>query len=299
MKNIKNKIFWLLLFVITISNISFAQTCPFWVTNDPYPGQCGRYIDQDQNWFCDFGQTITKNEINTKNNQEITNTEEKKPIIIFFLLLRIISLILTYTISQTLWKKPFFHKLFCCIDANITLLLAPLFALFWFLRVQSPVQYWTARWYLALRGLRLLLISRPLLNILQKTNFKNTILTHFLVWFVCHRKQFGILMFWLAAVHSFLYLNIWYTYNTLRSNLLKYAWIAWSLGLITSFLWYITSNKRSLCNLKSYRKPIQKLAYIWLIASVIHVYFINPQNGIIFWILTLIWIILRFLGRRK
>lgn len=304
LKQIKNIIFWLFLFFITISNISFAQDCPFGITNDPYPWKCGRYIDKDQDWFCDHGQITIKNEVDITNNKETTNSEEikddeqKKPIIIF-LLLRIIGLTLTYAINQTLWKKSFFHKSFSYLDANITLLLVPLFALFWFLRIQSPVQYWAARWYWALRGLWLLLISRPLLNILQKTNFKNTILMNFLVWFVCHRKQFGILMFWLAAVHSFLYLNIWYTYDTLRSNLLTYAWITWSLGLLTSFVWYITSNKRSLSNLKSYRKPIQKLAYIWLIASVIHVYLINPQNGIIFWLLTIFWAILWFLSRKK
>lgn len=307
MKNIKNKIFWLFLFVIISTNISFAQDCPFGITNDPYPGKCGRYTDKDQNWFCDFGQTTIENQWETDennikeqtyNNEQAIDNEETKPIIIF-LLIRIITLTLTYIIGQTLWKKTFFHRLFCCLDSNITLLLILLFAFFWFLRVQSPVQYWAARWYWALRGLWLLLISRPLLNILQKTTYKNKILTKFLLWFVCHRKQFGIIMFWLAAIHSFLYLNIWYTYNTLRSNLLRYAWIAWSLGLITSFIWYITSNKRSLCNLKSYRKPIQKLAYIWLIASVIHVYFINPQNGTIFWVLTIIWAILRFLARRK
>ncbi|MDD3262823.1 MAG: hypothetical protein PHR61_03170 [Candidatus Absconditabacteria bacterium] len=301
MKNIKGNIFGLFLFIIISINISFAQTCPFGVTNDPYPGQCGRYTDQDQNGFCDFGQTTIEKqgEIDENNIKEQTiDNEETKPIIIF-LLIRTITLTLTYIISQTLGKKTFFHRLFCCLDSNITLLLIPLFAFFWFLQVQSPVQYGAARGYGALRGLWLLLISRPLLNILQKTTYKNTILTKFLLWFVCHRKQFGIIMFWLAAVHSFLYLNIWYNYNTLRSNLLTYAGITGFLALLTSFIGYITSNRRSLCNLKSYRKLIQKLAYIGLIATVIHIYIINPQSGIIFGALTIIWAILRFLARRK
>jgi len=32
------------------------QDCPFGITNDPWPGQCGRYWDSDDNGFCDHGE---------------------------------------------------------------------------------------------------------------------------------------------------------------------------------------------------------------------------------------------------
>jgi hypothetical protein len=30
--------------------------CPFEIINDTYPGQCGRYVDQNKNDICDLSQ---------------------------------------------------------------------------------------------------------------------------------------------------------------------------------------------------------------------------------------------------
>jgi hypothetical protein len=31
-------------------------TCPRGVSNDPHPGQCGQYIDNNNDGYCDLGQ---------------------------------------------------------------------------------------------------------------------------------------------------------------------------------------------------------------------------------------------------
>jgi len=36
---------------------SCATTCPYGMVNDPYPGQCPRYVDVGGDGFCDFSQT--------------------------------------------------------------------------------------------------------------------------------------------------------------------------------------------------------------------------------------------------
>jgi len=49
-----------LLLAVILVIISFAlssEECPFGLTNDPYPGQCGRYVDEDGNDVCDLSET--------------------------------------------------------------------------------------------------------------------------------------------------------------------------------------------------------------------------------------------------
>ena len=63
---LKNTIF-LILTIITLSQISFGATtsdytCPHGVTNDAYPGQCGLYIDEDHDNYCDIGGITYKEE---------------------------------------------------------------------------------------------------------------------------------------------------------------------------------------------------------------------------------------------
>jgi len=58
---INNYIFWLFLILFLLLNIqtSLSQawdSCPFGLENDPYPGECGRYIDTDQDGICDLSQ---------------------------------------------------------------------------------------------------------------------------------------------------------------------------------------------------------------------------------------------------
>lgn len=33
-----------------------SVACPKGITDDPYPGSCGMYIDQNENGYCDLGE---------------------------------------------------------------------------------------------------------------------------------------------------------------------------------------------------------------------------------------------------
>jgi len=74
---------FLFVFLITISiftinlNISMAQvwnSCPFGLENDPYPGECGRYVDTNQDNICDLSQPEPIEE-SSKPNEEITKDD--------------------------------------------------------------------------------------------------------------------------------------------------------------------------------------------------------------------------------
>ena len=205
----------------------------------------------------------------------------------------------TYIINKTLWQKTFFSKLFCCVDSNISLLVFPIFFAIRYMNSQYPSMFGGILWYIAFWLLYLLLISRPIMNLLQKSKIKNSIFTKFMCRFVCHRKQFGIIMFWFVWLHSFIYLNMWFRFWTLWERILTWAWFSGLIALITFFVWYITSNTFAMKKLKTYRKPVQRLAYLWLILSVVHVTFISLERGIVLRILTVIWGVLWFLARKK
>jgi hypothetical protein len=55
--------FLLILLLVILSGCaveSSEQTqvsCPRGISNDPYPGQCGQYIDNNANGICDQGET--------------------------------------------------------------------------------------------------------------------------------------------------------------------------------------------------------------------------------------------------
>jgi hypothetical protein len=38
-------------------NAETIQTCPYGLSNDPYPGQCGNYIDTNNSGYCDYSET--------------------------------------------------------------------------------------------------------------------------------------------------------------------------------------------------------------------------------------------------
>jgi len=63
------KIFLFIFFIIVIlfqfSNTQFSlaqvwDSCPFGLVDDPYPGECGRYIDTNQDGICDLSQPNPK-----------------------------------------------------------------------------------------------------------------------------------------------------------------------------------------------------------------------------------------------
>ena len=61
--------------LIAASNMSgvCAGGCPYGLTNDPYPGQCRRYIDADGDGICDLSQTVATT--STQNTDSNTNAD--------------------------------------------------------------------------------------------------------------------------------------------------------------------------------------------------------------------------------
>jgi hypothetical protein len=53
--------FVLLIFVFGCATNASIPTgnsvaCPKGITNDPYPGSCGMYVDKNENSYCDLGE---------------------------------------------------------------------------------------------------------------------------------------------------------------------------------------------------------------------------------------------------
>jgi len=62
-------------------NVSMAQdwnSCPFGLENDPYPGECGRYIDTNQDNICDLSQPKPTDESYKPNEEIIKNDNSQK-----------------------------------------------------------------------------------------------------------------------------------------------------------------------------------------------------------------------------
>ena len=62
--------------ILTMLNISTAvawDNCPFGETNDTYPGNCGRYIDTDNDGICDLSQPSPENRVEQKERVESGN----------------------------------------------------------------------------------------------------------------------------------------------------------------------------------------------------------------------------------
>lgn len=57
---------------------SCATTCPYGMVNDPYPGQCPRYMDIGGDGFCDFSQAtpVTTNDQSTSTTDPSTTTTD-------------------------------------------------------------------------------------------------------------------------------------------------------------------------------------------------------------------------------
>jgi len=68
------------------NNFSFLSLCPLVLINDPYPGQCVRYIDTNKNGFCDYSQTLT--------GTAVSNNYHLFPILIILTLLYGVSALL-------------------------------------------------------------------------------------------------------------------------------------------------------------------------------------------------------------
>jgi hypothetical protein len=85
-------------------SLVFAQTCPFGIVNDSYPGSCGRYVDVNNDGYCDLSET----EIQTLNQDQNIPVEPKTNFHFFTkynLLPLSLVLIILYLISLYLVKK--------------------------------------------------------------------------------------------------------------------------------------------------------------------------------------------------
>ena len=89
---LRNGILLLFILLITISislinlNVSMAQvwdSCPFGLENDPYPGECGRYIDTNQDGICDLSQPEPIDESSKPNEEKIKNDSSQNNTVTF------------------------------------------------------------------------------------------------------------------------------------------------------------------------------------------------------------------------
>lgn len=375
MKNI-----WLFLFAVLSFTSVYATwvECPFGLTNDPAPGNCGLYVDTNTDNLCDLSQTWStaiwthewewyidacdawlasweisstelkkmtlsqvawyynieatvlmqaiENKVNWKlsldqSMQDIHDTyslpmREVKAIVqqvmawdqnlqdvsirfnffgyikdmyVILVLWWILFMVLYYFFDKLAKQKK---RIILSFESNIILLFVPLSSLLRYFLSADPLFLWSRWWYAALWLLWILLISRPLFNILVKKNSKILWLRTFLWFIVWHRKPLGIIMFWVAWMHSFIYLLLRFKLWFFWSNALTWMWASGIVWLITTFVAYITSNKPAKCFLWWRRKKVQMLVYITMIASVLHVVFINFTRWMIMAWFTLVWMIL-------
>ena len=89
---LRNGILLLFILLITISisminlNVSMAQvwdSCPFGLENDPFPGECGRYIDTNQDGICDLSQPEPIDESSKPNEEAIKNDSSQNNTVTF------------------------------------------------------------------------------------------------------------------------------------------------------------------------------------------------------------------------
>lgn len=70
------KLLFSLITLLFISN-AFSVECPFGLVNDPYPGECARYIDLNQDGYCDLSQDLSINNETHDYSIEISGSELK------------------------------------------------------------------------------------------------------------------------------------------------------------------------------------------------------------------------------
>ena len=100
---------FLVLTMLNISTVIAWDNCPFGEINDTYPGNCGRYIDTDNDGICDLSQPAPENRVEQKEGTESGNTSIKmesggKGIEYFFIPIALL-LVVLYLISLILSKK--------------------------------------------------------------------------------------------------------------------------------------------------------------------------------------------------
>ncbi len=82
-KTMKKYLF--LLLIVTLSFFTYGKdSCPFDKKNDPYPGMCGRYTDENNDSICDLSQdlndSIVDSTLETEKVEDLKNIYESKTV---------------------------------------------------------------------------------------------------------------------------------------------------------------------------------------------------------------------------
>jgi len=72
----RNFVLTLLTFFLLLPTSTLAwDDCPFGLIDDPYPGECNRYIDTDQDGICDRSQSAPEDRVATVSDSTIESTD--------------------------------------------------------------------------------------------------------------------------------------------------------------------------------------------------------------------------------
>jgi hypothetical protein len=63
-------------FTLTLCSYTQAAECPFGLVDDPYPGECGRYIDENNDGICDLSQDIEEQMKPSEHSEDEAHEEE-------------------------------------------------------------------------------------------------------------------------------------------------------------------------------------------------------------------------------
>jgi len=101
-----------ILLIITLSLMAptiLAADCPYDKVNCEYPGDCGRYIDQDNDNICDNSIIIPQESINL--NSEPLKIKQSPPYHFFQIIIVLLILyLLTYSLSKFNYLKLITHR---------------------------------------------------------------------------------------------------------------------------------------------------------------------------------------------
>ena len=114
------------------------------------------------------------------------------------------------------------------------------------------------------------------------------------------RRLLGITTFLAIFTHAGIYIG-WFIHNGigLGSQLQMRNILAGYLGILSLFVWYITSNNFSLRLFKWHWKTIQYASYIALIFAILHLLFLNPWEYFGQIIILVVYIVLKLIEKKK
>ena len=148
--------------IITLIPTISATDCPFEEENCVYPGDCGRYIDSDNNQLCDYSEIPQKTErryylitltiitlalyfitsllskykkIKFITHRRIWNTL----LLISFLIMAILGIILTINVQYPLALFSDINRLFWHVEAGIIFSIISIFHIFWHIRYYKNI----------------------------------------------------------------------------------------------------------------------------------------------------------------